>query len=76
METNNNTIFIICGTVIAIVLAVVIVFANLSEQVEVILATGIVAIATGIISNVQRNKQTVEENDNDIKEILNKNEGV
>jgi len=63
MKFDNNGLIIICSTIIALTTLFVIVSRTLPEQVNLVLAGGLVAIGTGLLGNLQRKndvKQDIE----------------
>ena len=55
---DNNTVIIICSTLIALFIIIGIVSGNLPEQVDLVLAGGLVGIGASLVGNLQR-KNTV-----------------
>jgi len=69
MNMNNNTIFCICGTVLGLAILATISTGVLEEQVNLVLAGGLVAVATGLVSNIQRKIDDFGDNEG-IEEII------
>jgi len=54
MIKDNNTVIIICSTLIALAIIIGIISGNLPEQVNLVLAGGLVGIGGGLVGNLQR----------------------